>query len=221
VLLETAEVAPEDEVLDVACGPGIVACAMAEIARQVTGLDVVPAMLDQARQLQQRKQLSNVNWQLGKADALPFDNDSFSLVVTRYSFHHLLEPKAALAEMKRVCRTHGRVVVADVTPEAALADHFDQLERLRDPSHTHALPVAELLRMGEALGLRLHEKAAYRLDVSVDELLAGSFPPEANAERYRHSVRADIGVNRLSIEAYESDGALRFRFPISVVAWLK
>ena len=221
VLLETAEVNADDEVLDVACGPGIVSCALAAIAGHVTGLDVVPAMLDQASQLEQRKGLHNVRWQLGSATALPFANDTFSLVVTRYSFHHLLDPAAALREMSRVCQPGGRVVVADVTPESGKAAGFDELERWRDPSHTRALPLDDLLQMGGAQGLKLHKSGSYRLVVSVAELLGDSFLPEGNATRYTQAVRADIGIDRLSIGAYEIAGVLRFRIPISIVSWKK
>ncbi len=58
---------PRDTVLDVACGPGVLACAFAEVAQQVTGIDLTPQMLQQARQLQTEKQLTNMTWQQGDA----------------------------------------------------------------------------------------------------------------------------------------------------------
>jgi ubiquinone/menaquinone biosynthesis C-methylase UbiE len=220
-LLDTAGVNEKDEALDVACGPGIVACALASVARHVTGLDLVPAMLEQARKLQSEKGLQNLTWQLGNVTSLPFDEQSFSLVVTRYSFHHLLDPGAALREMARVARRGGRVLVADVTPEASKSQAYDRLETLRDPSHAHALSLEELKALGAGAGLSYRSTAAYRLDVNVDELLRDSFPAPGNAGRFRDLVRADVGVNRLSIDAYEKEGALRFRFPVSVVVWSK
>ena len=58
VLLDSIELKPGDHVLDVACGPGLVACALAEIARQVTGLDLTPAMIEQSKALQQSHRLA-------------------------------------------------------------------------------------------------------------------------------------------------------------------
>lgn len=221
LLLETAQVSAEDEVLDIACGPGIVSCAFADVARRVTGMDLVPAMIEQARVLQAERGLENVDWRLGDATALPFADAQFDLVVTRYSFHHLVEPGAALREMARVCRPGGRVVVCDVTPEAEKGAAYDEMETLRDPSHVRAVPLDELLQLGRQAGLTELGRAFYRLDNGVEALLGASFPPDGCADKFRALVKGDIGVDRLSIEAYERDGELRFGFPCSVVAWRK
>ncbi|HET9167256.1 MAG TPA: class I SAM-dependent methyltransferase, partial [Candidatus Angelobacter sp.] len=55
----------DDTVLDVACGPGLLACAFAKVAKHVTGIDMTPAMLDQARKTQQEQGLNNLSWQQG------------------------------------------------------------------------------------------------------------------------------------------------------------
>ncbi len=221
VLLDALAVTSEDVALDVACGPGIVACELAETASNVTGVDLVPAMLEQAGKRQAEKGLKNLTWQSGDATKLPFESESFSLVVTRYSFHHLLEPADALREMARVCRRGGRIAVADVTPEPEKRDAFDRMDRLRDPSHTRTLTLPELKALGTAQGLTLLRVADYRLDTGLDELLANSFPPEGNADKMRTMVRGDIGVNALSINAYLKNGVVHFTFPISVVVWHK
>src|SRR4051812_35592756 len=110
LLLAASEVGSEDRVLDVACGPGLMACAFAKVARHVTGIDLTPAMIEQAKALQQAHALTNLTWHVGDVLLLPFPDASFSLVFTRYSFHHFLDPKAVLAEMVRVCQLNGRVV---------------------------------------------------------------------------------------------------------------
>jgi SAM-dependent methyltransferase len=77
---------PDDEALDVACGPGLVACSLAERVRHVTGIDLTPEMIEQARKLQHEKGLTNLEWKIGDVLPLPFPQERFSLVVTRYSF---------------------------------------------------------------------------------------------------------------------------------------
>lgn len=114
LLLGASRVGPEDTVLDVACGPGLMSCAFAKLACHVTGIDLTPAMIEQAKVLQHSLGLTNLAWHVGDVLPLPFANSSFSLVFTRYSFHHLIDPKAVLAEMVRVCSPDGRVVVVDV-----------------------------------------------------------------------------------------------------------
>ena len=83
-------------------------------AEHVTGIDITPAMIEQAMKRQRGKSLENLTWSVGDAVSLPYTGNSFSLVITRYSFHHLLAPEKALSEMIRVCRPGGRVMVADV-----------------------------------------------------------------------------------------------------------
>ncbi|QOY86866.1 class I SAM-dependent methyltransferase [Paludibaculum fermentans] len=221
LLLETAQVQGSDEVLDIACGPGIVSCAFAGVAKWVVGMDLVPAMIEQARVLQDEKGLANVEWRLGDATQLPFPDNSFDLVVTRYSFHHLMDPRAVLREMLRVCRPGGRVVVNDVTPEPEKGAAYDAMETLRDPSHARAVPLPELLELGRQLGLAEIGLAFHRVDTSVEALLGASFPNPGDAEKLRTLIQGDVGVDRLSIQAYERDGELRFGFPCSMVAWRK
>ena len=114
LLIETAEFEPNDDVLDVACGPGLVACAVARHVRHVAGIDLTPAMIEQARELQSRLGLSNLEWHTGDAAGLPFATNRFSAALTRYSLHHVLDPLRFLSEMVRVVRPGGRVVVADL-----------------------------------------------------------------------------------------------------------
>src|SRR5438445_8031177 len=71
VLLRATAVTTSDSVLDVACGPGRVALAFAAVAKQVIGIDVVPAMIERARELQAETRLDNVRWLVGDASSLP------------------------------------------------------------------------------------------------------------------------------------------------------
>jgi ubiquinone/menaquinone biosynthesis C-methylase UbiE len=83
-LVELTKANKNDAVLDLACGPGIVSCALAKIANHVTGIDLTPAMIDQAKILQKEKGLTNVVWKIGDVtERLPFPDNTFSLVVTR------------------------------------------------------------------------------------------------------------------------------------------
>ena len=139
-IVQWAGAGPEDTVLDVACGPGLLACAFAKVAKHATGIDMTPAMLEQARKTQQEQGLKNVSWQQGDVYSLPFPPAQFSIVSSRFVFHHLQDPLAALKEMKRVCKSGGKIVVADMAPQPAKADALNAAELLRDPSHVRALP---------------------------------------------------------------------------------
>src|SRR3954470_21595005 len=152
-IVKMAEAGPDDTVLDVACGPGLLACAFARVARHVTGIDLTPAMLEQARALQSQQRLENLTWREGDVLPLPYADATFSIVSTRFAFHHFLDPLAVLIEMRRVCQPGGRIVVADTAPAVDKAAAFNRMERLRDPSHVRALPAEELLELFAAAGL--------------------------------------------------------------------
>jgi ubiquinone/menaquinone biosynthesis C-methylase UbiE len=87
-MYELSEVNKNDTVLDIACGPVLVTTAFATKAKHVTGIDITPAMIDKAKEIQKDKKLENISWKIGDATNLPFDDESFSIVITRYSFHH-------------------------------------------------------------------------------------------------------------------------------------
>src|SRR3954470_19272449 len=97
LIREAARVGPGSRVLDVACGPGLVSLHLAEAGGHVTGLDITPAMLEKARELRREHGLANLSWRLGRAPALPYPDASFDAVVTRFSFHHLMDPAKALS----------------------------------------------------------------------------------------------------------------------------
>jgi ubiquinone/menaquinone biosynthesis C-methylase UbiE len=223
LLIECSGVREEDRALDVACGPGIVTCALAPLAAQVTGLDFTPAMIEQATTLQAEKRLANVTWRQGSAAALPFADGAFDLVVTRFSFHHFQQPRTALREMVRVCRPGGRILVCDVAPSAATRDAYDLMEKQRDPSHTTALTEKELKRLGAAEGIELQREARHELAANVEDLLNDSFPPPGGAKAFRRLIQTDIQTEKdsLGVRAHLRDGEAWFYFPVLIVAWRK
>lgn len=217
LLIKTAGITAGDTVLDVACGPGLVACEVAKVARHVTGIDLTPAMIEQAKARQQSLSLTNLTWQVGDAQPLPFPDDTFSRVITRYSFHHFADPAGVFAEMVRVCS--GRVTVCDVfTTSEEQAELYDRLEKQRDPSHTHALQLAELATLFAAL--KDVRREFYKYPVKVEELLSRSFPDAGGADAFRQMVEADIGVDRIGIGATR-DGGLGFSFPVGIMSGVK
>jgi ubiquinone/menaquinone biosynthesis C-methylase UbiE len=119
-----------DRVLDVACGTGVLARAAAACigAKSVVGLDANEGMLDVAR-----RAAPEIDWRLGKAEALPFDDASLNAVVSQFGLMFFTDRRAALQEMFRTLRPGGRLVVAvwdsiERSPGyAALADLLQEL----------------------------------------------------------------------------------------------
>jgi ubiquinone/menaquinone biosynthesis C-methylase UbiE len=221
LLVQLGRPSPVDHALDVACGPGLVACYLAPHVAHVTGLDLTPEMIHQAGRAQAGHGLTNLTWRVGTADPLPFADGAFSLVLTRYSFHHFQRPGAVLGEMVRVCRPGGRVLIADAVLPADKVAAYDELEQLRDPSHVHALSRDEFAGLIAASGLEDIRFAEYQVELTLEEQLAASFPVPGGADAIRERMQADVGVDRYGVMARRVGPALHYAIPIAVAVGVK
>jgi SAM-dependent methyltransferase len=179
------ELVPEDagtSWLDVACGPGVISRATAGRVGSVTGVDLTPAMIEEAERRAVEERVENVSFQTGDAAALPFADGSFDGAITRLSFHHIPAPGRVVMEMARVVRPGGWVVLSDiVADEDGEANAWrEEIERLRDPSHWACQTPERLRGMGEAAGLTLDREELVPVDIDFDDWLArGSGGAEA------------------------------------------
>ncbi len=140
---------------DVACGPGIVACALAKRVRRVVGVDCTPAMLAAAAAEAGRQGIDNAAWLAGDALNLPLSQDACDGAVSRFALHHLTDPLAAVREMARIVKPGGKLAVADQCTDdrPETADWHQRIERWRDPSHESCLTPSGILALGAAAGL--------------------------------------------------------------------
>ncbi|CAN5295059.1 hypothetical protein BH20ACT9_BH20ACT9_05370 [soil metagenome] len=160
VLLGFAEDAGGTDWVEVACGPGILSRRLAAGGdRRVVGVDLTPAMVEQARRHAAADGLANAHFVVGDAYALPLSGRRADGVVTRFSLHHFAVPILGVREMARVVRPGGAVVIADhvCTDERAAAWH-QSLERLRDPAHWASLTAPEVRALGREAGLELTDE---------------------------------------------------------------
>jgi ubiquinone/menaquinone biosynthesis C-methylase UbiE len=145
----------DERAIDVGTGAGALAFALAPIVREVVGVDPNPELLALARE--RAKDVPDVEFVKADGTRLPFDDCSFDLAGTIRTLHHVQRPELVLAELTRVTRPGGRILVVDqlapVDPLAALA--VDRFERARDPGHTRLLPEIDLRQLFEANGLVL------------------------------------------------------------------
>ena len=218
LLVEASGAGPSDIVLDVACGPGLVVAAFARVARHVTGIDVTPAMLARAREL--TADLSNVTFDHGDVLPLPYPDGAFSIVVSRFAFHHFRDPAAVLAEMRRVCRPAGRVVLCDLTAsdDPRKAAEFHRIEMLRDPSHVRALTLAELTALFERAGLPAPTPTFYRLPFELEGLISRSFPRPEDVPTIRAAYTASADDDALGLGTKRVGTEIRAAYPVVILA---
>jgi hypothetical protein len=112
----------------------------------------------------------------------------------------------------------GRIVVADSAPAQSKADAFNAVERLRDPSHTRALPVEELRELFASAGLAEPRVETYRLEGELEDLLGRSFPNAGDADRIRAIFESSLADNALDMATRRADGKIYYGFPVAILA---
>lgn len=216
LLIQMSGVNASDKVLDVACGPGLVACEFANVAAHVTGIDITGKMIERARELQEKKHLTNTDWNVHDILPLPYSDKAFSVVLTRYSFHHFLKPAEVLAEMIRTCSPGGRVLVADVALPPEKSSAYDHLEKLRDPSHAHALTFPEFEELFAKCGLKSVKRGSYKVELELEQQLKASFPDPGDEKKIRAIFNADLKENKLGVNVHLKGNEIHYSVPIEV-----
>jgi len=114
---------PGMRVLDVACGTGNTALPAARIGAEVTGVDIADNLIEQARSRAAEQGLS-AKFEVGDAEALPYDDHSFDAIVTMFGAMFAPRPDVVVSEFKRVCKSGGMIAMANWTPQSFPAQMF-------------------------------------------------------------------------------------------------
>jgi len=223
LVVEAAKPQAEDRAIDLACGPGTVACALAQRVQHVVGLDSTVPMLEQARGLARRQNVNNVEWRAGDVYQTPYADGSFNIVTCRFAFHHFEKPALAFAEMIRLVASGGRVVVCDglASEEAAKAEAFNAMERRRDPSTVEFRTLPYLRGLFEAAGLG--DPQVQRFDVSylASDLVARSFPVDNDRGGLLAMIEATVAGDKMDVGAHWTPEGVRFAFRSAVLSAVK
>lgn len=178
---------PHAQVLDLGCGGGHVTYHVATVAEHVTAYDLCAEMVELVMQQAQQKSLHNVHGKVGAAEQLDFPDQSFDVVVSRYSAHHWHNLGQAMQEIYRVLKPHGTVIFFDVIGSAdPILDTFLQtIEMIRDPSHVRDYSLAEWTRIAEYHGFRIEAIEKQSLDLDFQTWVTRMQTPAASVATIR------------------------------------
>jgi ubiquinone/menaquinone biosynthesis C-methylase UbiE len=208
-------------VLDVAAGTGHLSRALAPQVREVIALDTTPEMLAAGQQAAEGAGLSNITFERGVAEALPYPDASYDAVVCRFAVHHFLAPGTPMGEMHRVCKPGGTVAIIDLVTHLSgeLAERYNHFERLRDPSHIRALSPRELRDLFTQAGLAIHRVELREVEVEVEGWLDLTKPSEAVRSQLIQALREEIrGGRETGMRPYLLDEQLMFHQTWMIVA---
>lgn len=195
-------------VLDVGCGAGHLAFALAPHVRKVTAADPSPGMLDTVRQAARDRGLGHIDTVQAQADELPFEDGHFCTVATRYSAHHWRVLEASLCEMHRVIKPGGYLLVIDILgAEDALVDtHLQAMEVLRDRSHVRNRSASQWRALLAEAGFTVRGQAQWPVRLDFAPWVARMRTPALQTEAIRALQQAAPDEVREAL-AIEADGS--------------
>jgi SAM-dependent methyltransferase len=202
---------PQGEALDVGCGAGHLGFALAPHLARVVALDPSAPMLATVRDAARARGLAHLDTVPSSAEHLPFPNASFDLVCSRYSAHHWTRLEVALAEMRRVLKPGGHVLLIDVQGEEdALVDsHLQAIELLRDRSHVRNRSVWEWRKLLGAVGLDDVEHHQWPVRIDFSSWVARMKTPASRVAMIRE-VQLEAPREVQEALALEADGSFTF-----------
>lgn len=150
------------DLLDCGCGTGPMISLLHEMdsKKYYTGLDITPKMIEVAK----AKNLSGVDWVVGDCEELPFEENSFDVIICSNSFHHYPNPQKFFYSVKRVLRPNGRLILQDYTAPSVV---------LWLMNHTE-MPIANLFGHGDVKAYSLNEIKAFcnKAELKIDNIEA-------------------------------------------------
>jgi ubiquinone/menaquinone biosynthesis C-methylase UbiE len=208
-----ALVEPEagEQVLDVAAGAGHLGRALAFRTAHVTAVDLTPAVLERGKIEAEAAGQRNIVFEVGDAARLPYLDESFDVVVSRLSVHHFPDPAVPPAEMVRVCRRSGRVVLIDMITDPEHRTVRDHLEVLRDPSHTRTPTMRELRTLLTGAGASVVSQHTRDNPLRLNDWLERTSTPAPARTEIRAALRAELdGGPPTGLRPYVHDDELWF-----------
>ena len=204
--LRVARIRPRERVLDLATGTGITAIAARERGANVTGVDLTPELLVVARKKAEDEGFGDIDFREGDAEALPFADASFDVVLSTCGHMFAPDQPKVAAELARVTRPRGRVVFLAWTPEGGLGGWFRITNKHVPPPAGLASPFnwGDPDKVHQLLGSAFRDLTFTRGDCPQ----FGDSPEdiwELFSTRYGPTVRAAASLSGVALEALRNE----------------
>ena len=174
-------------ILDLGCGAGHVSYQVAPYTEQVIAYDVTSEMVELVCQQAKEKGLTQIQGQQGAAEQLPFADQSFDCIISRYSAHHWQHVGQAMQEIYRVLQPHGKVIFVDIlgNGQPVLDTFLQTIEMIRDPSYVRNYNLQEWMQFAEYAGFQVEQIEKQVLHLDFDSWVSRMQTPASGVETIR------------------------------------
>ena len=185
---------PDDRVLEAAAGTCACGRSIAPYVKSVVCLDATAAMLDVGKEEAVKNGISNMTFVEGYVEDMPFGDKSFDIVLTRLAFHHFTEMERPFAEMHRVLKSGGQMVIIDMeAAQESLREIEDKIETMRDPSHIKNRSQDEFSALYASHGYQVSKRESTIIPVSLSAWLALTQTPPDVGKEIEAMLNAELG----------------------------
>ena len=204
--------------LDIGTGSGFTAFEISKNCTSVDGIDISTGMLEEANRIKDERKIKNVNFKIGYAEDLDYEDKSFDLVACRTSAHHFKNIKKAINEIERVIKNDGSIYIIDtITSDQKILNSWHQkIELIRDRSHIKNYSLMEWKNYFEDSTLNLQEVHQTRVNMKLEDWMerSGTSKSDKDLLRNEYDKANDKIKNFFGIE--KIDGDFKFYWPVGL-----
>lgn len=206
-LLKFAQLRPDISVLDLGSGDGMLSLMLAQDgAREVVGVDISPVMLEAAELLRLQSHspdVRRVSYRLAPAHALPFRDERFDAVICRLVLHHSHRPQDILAEVARLLKHGGVLILADLLSVDDPVKRATQnaIEEKRNPSHVAARSADQYRKLVTGAGLVIENEQVTTFERELDEWLDDMQAEQVPRSQVKDMIEAGLETDAAGLNA--------------------
>ncbi len=215
--VQFSEIKEGQRVLEVGSGFGQLSMAFAKSgALEVVGVDVSPAMLERAEYLRlssgDSEILRRVSYRLGPAHDLPFPDQSFDIVVCRLLLHHVVKLGRALLEFRRVLKTDGALLIAELAGSDDPVKRATQnaIESKRNPSHATIRTLDQYREQMNAAGFQIEKEKIVKRERSVKQWLDEVMVDKQTRQAVMEMLEASMETDAAELHVHEQNDEMMF-----------
>ncbi len=216
---EFCGIQPNDEILDVACGPGDFTIFLAKKVIKTQGVDISDKEIELAKKMASEFGLKNVNFDCSDVEVLPYKNNSFSIVICKSAFHHFQFPDKVFTEMIRCCKENGKISIQDIVTyeDEYVNEYFESLDKLIDVSHNITLNEKEFNQLYESNTIKNIRKFRLSVELNMNEYLEHAAQDDKSQFQIQEQLHAGLNDNKLTEYLYLRNGEMFFKRPVYLI----